>query len=86
VRAFLLELTMTDSNDGLLDDYVSQGELAEQLNLSPRSLQRWARQRTGPPITYLGRIPYYRKASMRAWMLSLERPMVRDRSRKRAQA
>jgi len=77
---------MTDNNGGLLDYYDSQEELAEQLNLTPRSLQRWARQRTGPPITYIGRIPYYRKASTRAWMLSLERPMVRDRSRKRAQA
>jgi transcriptional regulator with XRE-family HTH domain len=62
----------------LLGEYVGRGELAEQLGKSPRTLARWEQMRVGPPVTQVGRAPYYRVEAVRAWLKSRERPMVRE--------
>jgi hypothetical protein len=49
--------------------------------VTPRTLQRWRRRRIGPSVTFLGRVPYYRQESTRAWLLAREMPMVRTKKR-----
>jgi hypothetical protein len=53
----------------LLDDYLSRAKLAQEIGRTERTLARWAAQGIGPPITWLGRTPYYHAASVRAWLL-----------------
>jgi hypothetical protein len=72
---------MTETAGGLLADYFTESQLAEQLDNTPRTLQRWRRRRVGPPVTLIGRVPYYRKQGVLAWMRDLEVPMVRERKR-----
>jgi len=84
MRAFLLERPMTDTTPGLLADYLSEHELAKQIGVTPRTLQRWRRRREGPPFTILGRDPLYRVDGFRAWLLAREIQPVRNGSRKRA--
>jgi hypothetical protein len=67
----------------LLDDYISEIELAKQLNIGLRTLREWRTKGVGPPITYLGRRPYFHKESTRAWLKSRERKMPRDHNRRR---
>jgi hypothetical protein len=68
---------------GVLADYLTEQELANQLSVTIRSLQLWKVNRTGPPLTQIGKRPYYRKDAVAAWLASLEMPMVREPSRKR---
>ena len=70
---------MTTKTDGLLDDYLTEDELAKELDLAPRTLQRWRRQRTGPPVTFIGRVPYYRVEGVRVWLLEREMKMARSK-------
>lgn len=56
----------------LLDDYYSDPELCEQLNVKPRTTRQWRLDRNGPPVTYIKGRPHYRKESARAWLLSRE--------------
>ena len=69
---------MTDitSPEPLLEDYMTPEELAAELGKSVRTIDRWARLRTGPPRTVIGRKPYYRRASAREWLLGREREQV----------
>jgi hypothetical protein len=68
----------------LLASYLSEAQLAQQLDVTTRTLQRWRRQRTGPPVTMIGGSPMYRIASIETWLLSREIKMVRERPRGRA--
>jgi biotin operon repressor len=65
----------------ILDGFVSQAELAKQLDKTRRTLQRWERLREGPPVVYIGRDPYYSVESVRTWIRSRERQPVRRRGR-----
>ena len=60
------------NEQALLSEYLSQDEVARELNVSPRTLQRWRRIRTGPPVTIISRAPFYRRTSVQAWLLSRE--------------
>ena len=57
----------------VLDDYFEPYQLGEELNKSERTLERWRYQRTGPPVTRIGDKNYYRKESVKQWLLSLAR-------------
>ncbi len=59
--------------------YFSKEEMAEELGVTPRTLDRWWAERKGPPRTYVGRTPCYLKSSSRQWLESGERPAARDR-------
>ena len=56
----------------ILDDYFSDKDLASELAKKPRTLKAWRDRRIGPPVTYLGGRPYYRKAAVEEWLLSRE--------------
>ena len=62
----------------LLDDYLKASELAKELGLSRRTLDRWRWTRQGPPIVTIGKRVFYRKDSVREWLEGREQPMVRE--------
>lgn len=57
---------------GVLDEWMTQAELAQELGVSADTLQRWASQRIGPPRTKVGGRVYYRKESVKAWLRAQE--------------
>ena len=56
----------------LIGDLLTRIEVAELLNVTPRTLYRWELSRTGPPSMKVGRAAYYRREALEAWLLSLE--------------
>ena len=52
----------------LLDGYLNQRELAEQLDLKPSTVERWRRLRIGPRWTYKGKTPLSRIDDWRDWL------------------
>ena len=61
---------MSDETSDVLSGYLSQQELAAQLNLKLRTLQLWEARREGPPVTRLGKRPLYRREAVAAWLAS----------------
>jgi len=57
----------------LLDDYYTDPELAGELRVKTRTTKSWRDKRTGPPVTYISGKPYYRKESVRQWLIDRER-------------
>lgn len=58
--------------DGILSEYISPEQLALELDISTRTLDRWASLREGPPRTRLGKRILYRRESFSAWLLARE--------------
>jgi hypothetical protein len=56
----------------VLEGYMTEAQLAEQLGRSVRTLARWRSLDEGPPVTRIGREILYRKSSVAAWLASLE--------------
>ena len=52
----------------LLGEFLTRTEMAEELGKSPRTLERWERQRKGPPVTRNGITPLYHIPGARAWL------------------
>jgi hypothetical protein len=69
----------------ILAEYLTRTKLAEQLDKSARTLARWEVLRIGPPVTYIGREPYYRIDAVHDWLKSRETKMVRANARKGAE-
>jgi hypothetical protein len=69
------EVTMTDLN--LLCDHLTESELAHQLKKKASTIEKWRRDRTGPPFTYNGKTPLYPIAGVREWLVSREIKPVR---------
>ena len=58
----------------VLEGYLRKEQLARQLSLSPRTIDRWEALRKGPPRVCVGRTILYSIHSVREWLLSLESP------------
>jgi len=56
------------SRPGVLADFMDTDELAADLDVTPLTLVRWRLQKTGPPVTRLGRRILYRRSSVQAWL------------------
>lgn len=56
----------------VLDGYITEAELADQLNCSVRTVQRLAEKGEGPPRTRIGRHIYYHYGHVREWLLDQE--------------
>jgi excisionase family DNA binding protein len=71
--------TSTDTNlarTPLLSEYSSPAELASELRISQRTLDRWVSIGEGPPRVTIGRKVLYRRDAVAAWMRSRERKPV----------
>lgn len=51
---------------------LTRDEAASLLQVSGRTLGRWARMRKGPPRVKVGRSIYYRRAAIHDWLKSIE--------------
>ena len=63
---------MDDTRQELLGDYLTKAQLAQELGRHPRTIDRWARLRAGPPETVIGRQRLYKRTSVEKWLASLE--------------
>ncbi len=54
------------------EQLLSSSDAAKILNVSIRTLGRWARLRKGPPRIKVGRTIYYRMDAIDQWLLSIE--------------
>ncbi|MSP75554.1 MAG: DNA-binding protein [Rhodospirillaceae bacterium] len=61
----------------MLDGYWTDEQLAAELNISPRTLQRWDRLRCGPPVVKIGRQKLRPRDGVRAWLKANERDQIR---------
>lgn len=68
----------------ILDGYISEADLARQLNRSVRTLQRLAARRLGPPRTIVGRLIFYNIEHVREWLSQQEQPPRKPPVRERA--
>lgn len=58
--------------DEILSDYIREKALAAQLNKSVRTLERWRRERIGPPVTLIGGTCWYRVKTVIRWLQDQE--------------
>jgi len=56
----------------VLNEYLSDRELAVELDVSPRTLARWRRLKEGPAITKIGKKVAYRRSAVQAWLAACE--------------
>ncbi len=64
---------VVQTSGGLLDEYLTEAECADELDVCPRTLERWRRLREAPPHVVLGRRILYRRETVREWIRSRER-------------
>jgi len=57
---------------GVLANFMDTDGLAAELDVTPLTLVRWRLQKTGPPVTRLGRRILYRRSSVQAWLAAQE--------------
>ena len=67
---------LSDSAPSVLDGYISEADLARQLNRSVRTLQRLAARRLGPPRTKIGRLIFYNVEHVRDWISQRGQPSL----------
>lgn len=61
----------------ILSGYLEEAEVARQLRITVRTLERWRRARTSPPFIMLGHRPIYKITSLEKWIASNEVEPVR---------
>jgi excisionase family DNA binding protein len=52
----------------MTDKLLTQQQLADELEVSQRTLERWRQQGTAPAFIRVGRSPRYRRADIDAWL------------------
>lgn len=63
---------MSNKPAPLLGDYFTQDELATELDVTTATLWNWDVRGIGPPITRIGKMPYYARPSVAEWLKSRE--------------
>ena len=67
-----LEPARVPEGSTVLEGFLRRDELALQLGLSPRTIDRWQAFREGPPRVRIGRTIFYNIESVREWLRSHE--------------
>jgi predicted DNA-binding transcriptional regulator AlpA len=73
----------TPCSSPVLAGFLRREELAAQLGISPRTIDRWQVSRMGPPRVHVGRTILYNIHSVRDWLQSREQhvsPMKKRRA------
>ena len=60
------------NSEPLLSEFFEKEELAQELNKTPRTLDRWDVLGIGPPRTRVGRKVLYRRTSVQKWLAAQE--------------
>jgi len=71
-----------DAPAPILAGYMSEQQLAGELSVAVRTLERWRAMRIGPPVTRLGRTLFYSRASFLAWLETREERLEAPRRRR----
>ena len=50
------------------DDYLRPSQLADELGISPRTLARWVLERKAPNVVRVGRLVFFRREAVDAWL------------------
>ena len=66
----------------ILQGYMKEEALAAQLDKSVRTLERWRRERIGPPVTMIGGTPWYRIKGAIRWLEAQEQKPPRTSGRR----
>ena len=69
----------------ILAEYITPEELAGELGVCKRTLDRWQASRSGPPRVTVGRRPLYRREAVTQWLRKREEESdFRDGAERRA--
>jgi excisionase family DNA binding protein len=52
----------------MTQELLTQQQLAHELQVSLRTLERWRQEGTGPAFIRIGRFPRYRRSDIDAWL------------------
>jgi len=74
----MADLSASALAPSVLEGFISESDLARQLNRSVRTLQRLAARQSGPPRIKIGRLVFYRIESVRAWLAQQEKKPAAD--------
>jgi excisionase family DNA binding protein len=73
-------LAAFDRSGTVLAEYLTPDELARELGLCKRTLDRWHAGRYGPPRVTVGRRPLYRRSAVQEWLRSREQNFEEPKS------
>jgi len=60
----------------ILEDYLSHKQLARELGVAERTLDRWRAVGEGPPRTLIGQRVYYAREDVRTWLREQRREVA----------
>ncbi len=72
------EANETDQQSSILAEYLTPKQLAKELGVSLRTVERWHQFRHDPPRVALGRMRLYRLESIKAWLIQSEQVEPRN--------
>ena len=61
-----------EDNKDLIDNLLTRKEVGKLLGVTPRSLDRWAWERKGPTRFKIGRLTYYDRNDINAWLAKIK--------------
>ena len=67
------------SSEPILAEFLTRVELAVELRVNKRTLDRWEALGMGPPRTLVGRQILYRRSSLLKWLAAQERRSTREK-------
>jgi hypothetical protein len=67
---------VTGDTGPILAEYVTEETLATELRKTRKTLRTWRALGQGPAVTMIGKDVYYRRADIRAWLLSQRREVA----------
>ena len=66
----------------ILAEYLTPEELAGELGVCKRTLDRWHASRTGPARVTVGRRPFYRREAVTQWLRKREEGFDEEKGRR----
>jgi predicted DNA-binding transcriptional regulator AlpA len=78
----LSEKQESSDHGPILHGYLRREDLAKELSVSPRTIDRWQMMRMGPPRVHIGRTILYSAESVREWLRSKEQTSPRATRRR----
>jgi hypothetical protein len=69
-------------SENILAGYLSQDELAAQLNIAVSTLERWRSEGFGPAYTRASRKPLYSIADVQQWLRDRKQKPPREKHRR----
>jgi hypothetical protein len=68
VPAFSIQQKFAEQRTSILDSFLDEQQLADQLGVKRSTLARWRRLAIGPPFVRKGKAPLYDRESAEQWL------------------